>query len=251
MPRHRHYSWPFSGPTRVEDVPVPAPLNPDSQYQPFTSSLPLQQENGKERKPLALVKDTFHRPLSPDTLTFPYSSSDEEDVFISAGIVSKEKHRRHRTKKRRRSRVHKKITKNQPKEHDHAEKNESHEQREEQREVIISSITEANHVPTAMLRRIIWPRLEKARQFLIPLHLHFSSSLPSSGSTHSSVSSAKETIVLSCASTPTLSETEDVSFSMAGEDWRLRPGRRHRRCHSEQPRAWREPSAGLWTLDEE
>ncbi|KAJ5173054.1 hypothetical protein N7492_005647 [Penicillium capsulatum] len=27
--------------------------------------------------------------------------------------------------------------------------------------------------------------------------------------------------------------------------------RRHRRCHSEQPRSWREPSAGLWTLKEE
>lgn len=27
--------------------------------------------------------------------------------------------------------------------------------------------------------------------------------------------------------------------------------RRHRRCHSEQPRSWREPSATLWTLQEE
>lgn len=26
--------------------------------------------------------------------------------------------------------------------------------------------------------------------------------------------------------------------------------RRHRRCHSEQPRAWRKPSATLWTLQE-
>lgn len=26
--------------------------------------------------------------------------------------------------------------------------------------------------------------------------------------------------------------------------------RRHRRCHSEQPRAWRRPSATLWTLQE-
>jgi hypothetical protein len=27
--------------------------------------------------------------------------------------------------------------------------------------------------------------------------------------------------------------------------------RRHRRCHSEQPRSWREPSASLWPLQEE
>ncbi|EPS33433.1 hypothetical protein PDE_08395 [Penicillium oxalicum 114-2] len=27
--------------------------------------------------------------------------------------------------------------------------------------------------------------------------------------------------------------------------------RRHRRCHSEQPRSWREPSANLWPLQEE
>jgi hypothetical protein len=27
--------------------------------------------------------------------------------------------------------------------------------------------------------------------------------------------------------------------------------RRHRRCHSEQPRSWREPSASLWPLREE
>jgi hypothetical protein len=27
--------------------------------------------------------------------------------------------------------------------------------------------------------------------------------------------------------------------------------RNHRRCHSEQPRAWRRPSASLWTLQEE
>jgi len=27
--------------------------------------------------------------------------------------------------------------------------------------------------------------------------------------------------------------------------------RRHRRCHSEQPRSWRRPSEGIWTLQEE
>ncbi|KAJ5133820.1 hypothetical protein N7526_005185 [Penicillium atrosanguineum] len=32
---------------------------------------------------------------------------------------------------------------------------------------------------------------------------------------------------------------------------RLVAERRHRRCHSEQPRSWRRPSTGLWTLQEE
>ncbi|KAJ5773837.1 hypothetical protein N7457_008733 [Penicillium paradoxum] len=31
---------------------------------------------------------------------------------------------------------------------------------------------------------------------------------------------------------------------------RVAAERRHRRCHSEQPRAWRRPSATLWTLQE-
>ncbi|KAJ5089662.1 hypothetical protein N7532_008346 [Penicillium argentinense] len=37
----------------------------------------------------------------------------------------------------------------------------------------------------------------------------------------------------------------------AAEEARLVAERRHRRCHSEQPRAWRRPSATLWTLQEE
>lgn len=35
-----------------------------------------------------------------------------------------------------------------------------------------------------------------------------------------------------------------------GDATRFRSERRHRRCHSEQPRAWRRPSATLWTLQE-
>jgi hypothetical protein len=31
---------------------------------------------------------------------------------------------------------------------------------------------------------------------------------------------------------------------------RVASERRHRRCHSEQPRAWRRPSAALWTVKE-
>jgi hypothetical protein len=128
--------------------------------------------------------------------------------------------------------------------------------KQEEEEVIVSSITEANHLPSAVLRRIIRPRLEKAKQFLIPLHLHFSSAAAAATTTALPIRGREEKVVLSCASTPVLPTKfedmlMDVPTPMMPEDWGFRPGRRHRRCHSEQPRAWREPSPALWTLAEE
>ncbi|CAG8234703.1 unnamed protein product [Penicillium nalgiovense] len=47
------------------------------------------------------------------------------------------------------------------------------------------------------------------------------------------------------------SDTGRVRSSVAKADAARFVGeRRHRRCHSEQPRAWRKPSATLWTLQE-
>jgi hypothetical protein len=218
----------------------------------------LQKYRLQRKRPFSSLKDTFNRPLSPDTLTFPYSSSDEEDVFVSAGIISsKDKPQRRRSKRRRRSRANKPATQKSHKKKGKSDKleksNEKEETRHQEEEVIVSSITEANHLPSAVLRRIIRPRLEKAKQFLIPLHLHFSSSatattpLPIRG---------RDKVALSCASTPVLPTRLDDMFMdvptpMMSEDWRFRPDRRHRRSHSEQPRAWREPSPALWTLAEE
>jgi hypothetical protein len=47
------------------------------------------------------------------------------------------------------------------------------------------------------------------------------------------------------------SDSDRVSSSVARADAaRSMAERRHRRCHSEQPHAWRKPSATLWTLQE-
>lgn len=274
MSARRHYSWPFSSSTKAQELPLPyLQQKPQRQQQrqrhPFTSfpsSSSLQQYRLQRKRPISSLKDTFNRPLSPDTLTFPYSSSDEEDVFVSAGIIaSKEKPRRRRTSKRRRRSRHGRSTakrSRQKKEDPEKPENNSEarkEERKEEEEVIVSSITEANHLPSAMLRRIIQPRLEKAKQFLIPSHLHFSSS-PATTMTKSLLpirGRQEKKIVLSCASTPVLPTSRlddmimDLPAPMMPEEWGFRPGRRHRRCHSEQPRAWREPSPGLWTLIEE
>ena len=53
-------------------------------------------------------------------------------------------------------------------------------------------------------------------------------------------------------SAPPLVIVERNRTALSGVDAaRFVAERRHRRCHSEQPRAWREPSASLWTLQEE
>lgn len=274
MASRRHYSWPFSGSTKAQELPLPYHHHhPQQQHRPFTSSpssSSLQQHRLQRKRPISSLKDTFNRPLSPDTLTFPYSSSDEEHVFVSAGIIStKEKPRRRRSKRRRRPRHGRSTTteKSHTKKEENPaklEKNSETEkprrqekEEEEEEEVIVSSITEANHLPSAVLRRIIRPRLEKAKQFLIPLHLHFSSSSSAATTALPIRGRQEKKVVLSCASTPVLPMTKfddtimDVPTPMMPENWGFRPGRRHRRCHSEQPRAWREPSPGLWTLAEE
>ncbi len=54
------------------------------------------------------------------------------------------------------------------------------------------------------------------------------------------------------SSAPPLAIIERNRTALPGVDAaRFVAERRHRRCHSEQPRAWREPGASLWTLQEE
>ncbi|CRG83460.1 hypothetical protein PISL3812_00811 [Talaromyces islandicus] len=258
MSTRRHYSWPFSGTSRAQELPLPYHHPQKHQITSSPSSSSLQKYRLQRKRPIGSLKDTFNRPFSPDTLTFPYSSSNEEDDFVSAGIISsKHKPRRRQSKRRRRSHADRSTTTTTHKNKGKFQKGEkitTKEARKQEEEDIVSSITEANHLPSAVLRRIIRPRLERAKQFLIPLHLHFSSEaaetpLPVRGR-------RGEKIVLSCASTPVLPTglddmIMDVPIPMMSEDWRFSPGRRHRRSHSEQPRAWREPSPGLWTLAEE
>ncbi|KAJ5613292.1 hypothetical protein N7510_006486 [Penicillium lagena] len=44
---------------------------------------------------------------------------------------------------------------------------------------------------------------------------------------------------------------EKQQITLSADTTRMVHGKRHRRCHSEQPRSWREPSASLWALREE
>jgi hypothetical protein len=133
-------------------------------------------------------------------------------------------------------------------------------------EIIISSITQANEAPIAIMRRFVWPQLEKARRLFIPLQtIQY---LTGSWTSHSKYARPTEkksheikvryVAKLTSPSVPSLSggrssaDSAVMSLSIPDHnEWMLRPERRHRRCHSEQPRAWREPNPGLWTLTEE
>lgn len=247
MPRRRHYSWPFSGPTsKAEEV----------RFDVRKHNSPLSVARAKN---LTSSFTPFDRPFSPDLSL--YSSSDDEDVLSSAGIVdskseNRQRQRRKQLARRAESKRQRREQKRKPVRRNITELGED----DVPEEIIVSSITEASEAPTAMLRRFIWPHLEKARQFLLTIQtLHsltrswnpHARSIDAKGKTH-----IKNTAQLKSPSAPTLSITtspddEALLQSTAENDWMLRPGRRHRRCHSEQPRAWREPSPGLWTLKEE
>lgn len=260
MPGRRHYSWPFSGPAssaKAEELRF-IPRKVDSL--PSTS---------RTRRSVDRFT-TFDKPFDS---TLPlYSSSEEEEMMSSAGIMDPKLERRQLRRQRRERRA----------EH----KRRRHERRQRCRSVdksnitepnnddngaaegiIISSITQANEAPIAIMRRFMWPHLERARHFFLPLQtIQY---LTGSWTSHSkyAVSTEKKSqetkaryvAKLTSPSAPSLSGTRRSSadegvMSLSIPDhneWMLRPERRHRRCHSEQPRAWREPNPGLWTLAEE
>ena len=103
------------------------------------------------------------------------------------------------------------------------------------------------------LRRMLRPPLDKARSLFV---------LPTT-------TTAGEKVVLSywvprrappqpsfsplpsSPPSPAFSETVERGRPVDAAVGRLRAEGHHRRCHSEQPRSWREPSASLWTLSEE
>ncbi|KAL2001581.1 hypothetical protein VTN02DRAFT_1560 [Thermoascus thermophilus] len=98
------------------------------------------------------------------------------------------------------------------------------------RDEVVSSVTEADELPGAVLRRMVWAQLEKGRLYFT---LH-------------TTTAAGENVTISYLDAMAAAPGK----SAHGPDATKRTGR-HRRFHSEQPRAWREPSAGLWTLEEE
>ncbi|KAF4215555.1 hypothetical protein CNMCM8980_010609 [Aspergillus fumigatiaffinis] len=95
---------------------------------------------------------------------------------------------------------------------------------------------------TGSLRRMIRPPLDKARSLFV---------LPTTTSA--------ETQVVVSFWVPQAAETQPADMladrgrttTTADESDYLAVERNHRRCHSEQPRSWRAPSASLWTLLEE
>jgi hypothetical protein len=93
---------------------------------------------------------------------------------------------------------------------------------------------------TGSLRRMIRPPLDKARSLFV---------LPTT-------TSAGKQVVVSLW-VPQASETQPANMftdrgrTTTDDSDYLAAERNHRRCHSEQPRSWRAPSASLWTLLEE
>ena len=115
-------------------------------------------------------------------------------------------------------------------------------------DTVVSSVTEADELPVVVLRRLIWSRLEKAR-------LHSSVRTANNSVAHG------EDVIITYASPLHLTKEglwigeleESDKLNDSYHRRRVRPSRerKHRRCHSEQPRSWREPGPGLWTLLEE
>ncbi|KAE8354899.1 hypothetical protein BDV28DRAFT_146605 [Aspergillus coremiiformis] len=87
-------------------------------------------------------------------------------------------------------------------------------------------------------RRMIRPPLDKARSLFV---------LPTT-------TTAGENVVISYwvpQQRPTQPVASDRGREVSSLPKHLSVDRNHRRCHSEQPRSWRRPSATLWTLTEE
>ncbi|KAF4162722.1 hypothetical protein CNMCM6936_001698 [Aspergillus lentulus] len=95
---------------------------------------------------------------------------------------------------------------------------------------------------TGSLRRMIRPPLDKARSLFV---------LPTT------TSAEKQVVVSLWVSRPTETQPDEMyadrgrTTTTADDADYLAVERNHRRCHSEQPRSWRAPSASLWTLLEE
>ncbi|KAJ5595247.1 uncharacterized protein N7459_001455 [Penicillium hispanicum] len=108
---------------------------------------------------------------------------------------------------------------------------------------VSTSAAEARkHVHRSVLRRLIRrPPLDKTRSlFVMPTTM-----------------TAGDQVLISGWMPPRLSARPVMVTDKTHSDWSVADSaqfgaeRRHRRSHSEQPRSWRKPSAGLWTLEEE
>ena len=105
-----------------------------------------------------------------------------------------------------------------------------------------TAVEARKHVHRSVLRRLIRrPPLDKTRSlFVMPTTMTAGDRMMISGWMPPRL--AARPVVVSDRGRSTLSTAEANQMTVE---------RRHRRCHSEQPRSWREPSASLWTLKEE
>lgn len=251
MPGLRHYSWPFSGSTPSETVE-------ELRFIPRKAdSLLSTPRTKRSTSSLAAFDKAFDPALSL------HSSSEEEVILSSAGIMDSKFEKRQLRRQRRERRAENKRRKRERRRQS-AEVNDTDDA---VGEIIISSVTQANEAPIAIMRRFVWPHLEKARHFFFPLQTF--QYLTGSWTSHSNTADPADkqshqikTRYVAKMTGPHAPFLSGTGKSSAGEavmslsipdrnEWMLRPGRRHRRCHSEQPRAWREPNPGLWTLAEE
>ena len=221
--RRRRYSWPYC---------VPSNSRIEERQRPMASRdiRALKHYLGEER-----VSNPQRIPIVETTEKFDYMDEDDEDDAMSAGIV--------RSKTMRHTRHHRIWPSSCC---DDSDDNAADD------DDIVSSVTEAGELPSAILRRIV-PQIERARMF--PMHT-------SSGSNDNKVDGDGDEVMVSYFGTSNRSQDSQGHHKRQERlqnrdhlgDPRLQPGssqRRHRRCHSEQPRAWREPSAELWPLKEE
>lgn len=102
-------------------------------------------------------------------------------------------------------------------------------------------------MPTILPRQIVRPQLDRARSlFALPtVAATTGASIPGTGT-----NMASHWVPITAVPTQQpLLTPNSAKYRIAGVDGQH--GAMLRRCHSERPRSWREPSAGLYTLVEE
>ncbi|OJJ47268.1 hypothetical protein ASPZODRAFT_1932953 [Penicilliopsis zonata CBS 506.65] len=192
---------------------------------PRVSTDPGPPKQGVRNKEQLVSHSPFSNPVLAATLF------DHEDDAVSAGIDRSKTARSHH--------------------HHHHHRLWPNTGKEEKSSQVVSTITEASESPGAVLRRMIRPPLEKARSLFV---------LPSMGSEggYNNMNSDKnndndnKVVISYWVESHTQAQAKQMAVLDLDDDMLLVPGGRwHRRCHSEQPRSWKEPSASLFTLVEE
>lgn len=247
MRDRRHNSWPSSSYASEIRAEGPQPLSPVN----------LLFHSSRKKQSQAISQFVSNREFTPSPDLSLYSSSDEEEFLSSAGIVDgrNDRNRLHLRRRRRQEVIRKRDRRRFE---NHTANDMSDDEKEVasgSEEIIISTITQASNTPSARLRRFLLRRWSKTRRSLVSFHILPRLIISWTG-TSRSLNPTDTNRRIKARYVTKLTSTSQQSILEAAlladdEEWMMRPGRRHRRCHSEQPRSWREPNPGLWTLAEE